>query len=344
MLTDAGGFGTMWRDRPTRGVVTHWETAPLPGVAGGRITGVSIVLCTYRRADSAMRFLASVASQARPVDEVIIVDASPDTATERAMAEWRGARRVSYWRVEDPLRGLTRQRNFGLSHVSCDIVAFFDDDVVLAPTCVEEMSRPLRQSADIAGVGCFAETWSKPTALWRTRRALRIVSGLEPGRYTRSGMSVPWRFHEPTTEVVEGDWLPGCAMMARTADASELRFDEALSGYAQGEDLEFSLRLRKRGRVVIAGAAQCQHFHAPAGRPDAFKLGQMEIWNRYRIWRRVHSRPNGGDLMAFTYAWALDTVLLARDAIRPQYAAAGLRRIAGRVSGAWRLLRERPIA
>jgi GT2 family glycosyltransferase len=323
------------------GVVHHWTTDAATIAYAGRRPGISLVLCTYGRPDSVRRFLQSVAHQTRPVDEVLVVDASRNVETESVVAAWRGAQRIRYWRVDDRLRGLTRQRNFGLEAVAYDLVAFFDDDVVLEPMCIAEMERPHRALPDVAGVGCFAETWMPPTLLWRVRRVLRIVPDLRPGSYTRTGMSVPWRFHIPTTGLIDGDWLPGCAMMLKTRVASQVRFDEALAGYGQGEDLDFSLRLRERGRLAVAGAARCQHFHDPGGRPDAFKLGQMEIWNRYRIWRRVHQQPRLVDRMAFAYAWTFDTILLVRDAVRPKYAANGIRRIAGRVRGASRVVTGR---
>jgi hypothetical protein len=133
-------------------------------------------------------------------------------------------------------------------------------------------------------------------------------------------------------------------MMVRTTAARTMRFDEALSGYAQGEDLEFSLRLRALGRIGLLGAARCQHLHEPAGRPDAFRLGRMEICNRYRIWRRAHPKPGWRDRLSFTYAWTLDTLLLMRDTVRPRHAADGLQRIAGRVIGASQLVTKRSSA
>lgn len=322
------------------GVVCHWRTAPeVPRTQ--RRQGVSLVLCTYRRAASVARFLESVATQTRRTDELIVVDASPDAETEQAVRAQNGLGPVIYWRVREPLRGLTRQRNFGLDQVSFDLVAFFDDDVVLGPTCLEELERVHRQASDLAGVGCFAERWSPPTALWRLRRALRMVPELKPGSYTRGGMSVPWQFHQPTGQLVDGDWLPGCAMMLKTDIAASVRFDSALGGYGQGEDLEFSLRLRRQGRIAIAGSAPCEHFHAPGGRPSAFQLGTMEICNRYRIWRQVYEQPRLLDRVAFGYTWTLDTVLLVRDALRPRSAASGVRRIAGRVVGASQILTGR---
>ncbi len=345
MINGINGHHTVVAPKPEtvsrRGVVQHWTAGQPSSQASTLRTGISLVLCTYQRPESVTRFLESVSRQTRTVDEVVVIDASRDTQTSDAVAAWRGAPHVSYWRVEDPLRGLTRQRNMSLELVAYDLVAFFDDDVVLHPGCIAEMERAHRVAPDLAGLGCFAETWMRPTLLWRMRRALRVVPHLEPGRYTHTGMSVPWRFHAPTTEVVDGDWLPGCAMMLKTEVACRVGFDEALTGYGQGEDLAFSLRLRQWGRIALAGAAMCQHLHAPPGRPNAFKLGHMEIWNRYRIWRQVYPQPRLTDHLAFAYAWTLDTILLTRDAVRPRHAASGLLRIAGRVQGASRVLFQR---
>lgn len=303
--------------------------------------GVSVVLCTYRRPESVRRFIESLAIQTRMPDEFLVVDASSDAATEVVVRGQALASDVKYWRVDGPLRGLTRQRNFALHRIACDLVAFFDDDVVLDAHCLERLEHAHRARPDLAGVGCFAEGFTPPTRLWRIRRALRMIPDLRPGSYTLSGMSVPWRFHPLTNGLVEGDWLPGCAMMLKTRAATDVLFNETLTGYAQGEDLEFSLRLRQRGRLALLGDARCEHLHEPAGRPDAFRLGEMEIWNRYRIWRQVHRPPTARAQWHFAYAWSLDTLMLVRDAIRPSRARDGVRRIAGRMVGAAHILRNR---
>jgi GT2 family glycosyltransferase len=323
-------------------VVRTWSsTVARRGHPSKPSPGVSAVLCTHRRPASVQRFLRTVATQSRRPDELLVVDASPGDETERIVAGEHTRCPVAYWRVAGPLRGLTRQRNFALARVAHDLVAFFDDDVVLDEHCLAELERAHRLADDIVGIGCFAEPFTPPTRLWKIRRVLGIVPHLRPGSYTTSGMSIPWRFHEPTDRLVEGDWLPGCAMMVKTRTARQLLFDESLTGYGQGEDLDFSLRLRTRGRLAVAGAARCLHLHEPAGRPDALKLGQMEISNRYRIWRRHHRAPTRGASWRFAYAWSVDTLMLVRDVLRPGRARDGWRRIAGRVIGACRVLLSR---
>src|SRR6185503_15168066 len=107
--------------------------------------GITVVVCTQQRPQSLTRFLDSLAAQDARPDELIIVDASEDDATEELLSQRLGigdiADRCLYFRVSGSLKGITRQRNLALRWVSADLVAFFDDDVELLPGCLREMER-----------------------------------------------------------------------------------------------------------------------------------------------------------------------------------------------------------
>ena len=319
------------------------ETSP----SGPLKSGVTLAVCTMARPASLRRLLESVEHQAPPPEQVVVVDASSDEGTERALREFLIARagfpETSYERVTGEAIGLTRQRNRAVRLAQFDLIVFFDDDVELLPGCLSELTRVHRESHEqISGVAPVLENGlSSPTRLWRLRRALGVVPTLEPGRYCRSGMSTPWAFLDGDRKLVEGDWLPGCAMMWRTDVARELRFDESFGGYAQGEDLEFSLRAAEYGRLLVATNARCLDLHEPAGRPDHYRLGYMAIRNRWEIHRRALSPRTGGDVALFAYAWTLDTVLLLRNLLSPSRWRPTIRQIAGRLRAGYELLTNR---
>src|SRR5256885_74701 len=312
-----------------------WE--PLRSVPAGNgvlAPGVTVVVCTVGRPLELHRFLESLEAQQPSPAHLIIVDASDDDRTERVVrdrvADALSAAECLYLRIARPLRGLTHQRNIALRAVRTDLVGFFDDDIVLLPDCLREMERVHRASGvTVVGVGAYIlNEFSKPTGQWLLRVRVGVVPNLEPGRYHPSGMSTPWSFLPPTDEVVAGDWLRGCAMMWQTAPARACRFYEGFGGYAQGEDLDFSLRMRKQGTLVVAGRARALHLHASGGRPAPFRHGYMEIWNRYEIHRRDRGYRSGGDRIRFAYAWTLDTLLLTRHLLVPFRTAAILKRLA----------------
>jgi GT2 family glycosyltransferase len=329
------------------GLLLWMDGAPLAHTADSAtaITGVAVVVCTHQRPLSLKRFLDSLAEQDRVPDELIIVDASEDDETERMLSQLPGivkiVDRCLYFRVSGSLKGITRQRNFALRWVTSDLVVFFDDDVVLLPHCLREMEHVHRDpSLHVAGVGAFMRNQAWPLSdswVWRTRQRLGLVRDLQPGRYHRSGISIPWNLVK-AEGLVEGDWLPGCAMMWKTATAREVGFYEGFAGYAQGEDLEFSLRARKHGKLLVAGMAHVIHLYESSGRPDAFKRGYMAINNRYQIHRRTLSDRTWRDIVWFSYACTLDTLLLARHIIVPNQWGAILLQIAGRTKAVFDIM------
>jgi GT2 family glycosyltransferase len=227
-----------------------------------------------------------------------------------------------------------------LGYIPTDLVAFFDDDIVLESGCLAEMERVHREAEPpVVGVGALMTGGPRsPDAMWRIRRALRCVADLRPGSYQRSGMSVPWAFL-PTDEVpVEGDYLPGGATMWRTEAARATQFAEDFSGYAQGEDLEFSLRVARHGRLLLAPRARLKHMHDAAGRPDHFRLGYMAIRNRFLIHRRGLANRSTSDVLRFWYAWGIDSILLLRHTVLPSRILPTLKQLSGRIAGALSVL------
>jgi GT2 family glycosyltransferase len=130
-------------------------------------------------------------------------------------------------------------------------------------------------------------------------------------------------------------------MMWRTEPARRVRFHEGFAGYAQGEDLDFSLRIRRHGRLILAGSARLQHLHSPQGRPDHARLGYMAIRNRFEIHRRGLPDRTARDTAWFAYAWTVDTLMLGRHFVHPGRWGATLTQIGGRMRAAVDLLRGR---
>lgn len=321
----------------------------LPQAAGtGALErGVTVVVCTLMRPASVARFIASLKRQTQRPDMLMIVDASPDTATEDLVRSGdlvpAAARSVRYVRVDRSLRGLTRQRNLALDLVTTDLVAFFDDDIVLGERSLEELER-VHRAATVppVGVGARIANEQQPVnGLWRTRRMLGIVGSLVPGSYHASGMSVPWAFLPAGTAQAEGDFLPGGAVMWRTADARRVRFNDDFAGYAQGEDLEFSLRVSAYGKLLLAGAATVEHLHEPSARPKHYAIGYMAIHNRYAIHRRCIKDRSLRHTAWFIYAWSVDTLMLARHLVVPSRIGDTLRQIGGRCVATVDILRKK---
>lgn len=284
----------------------------------------SVIVCTRNRPDLVRRFLDSLAGQRPQVAALIVVDASDNESTRKTVEGHPGrdglAATVTYCHVEPPLAGLTRQSNFGLSLVRTELVAYFDDDIVLLPGCVAEMERAHRENPDLVGVGANIENKERaPSLRWRLRRLLFVVPSLAPGRYYDSGRTTPWWRLDPDAGLVDGDWLSGGAVMWKTSAARATGFAETFAGYGAGNDVEFSLRVGRLGRQAVNARAQLLHQQEGGGRPDPYALGHAWVIHR----RRIHRIGSGGSLPArcwFTYGLAVEMVLHSLDLVRPAFA------------------------
>ncbi|MDP9268940.1 MAG: glycosyltransferase family 2 protein [Acidobacteriota bacterium] len=97
--------------------------------------GLSVVIVTLgRRLDSLERTLASVAAQSYPDLEILVVLNGAEDAAVAALAARHGARLFL-----EPRRGQCFGRNCGLREARGGIVAFTDDDVIVAPGWAEEI-------------------------------------------------------------------------------------------------------------------------------------------------------------------------------------------------------------
>ena len=211
---------------------------------------------------------------------------------------------------------------------------------MLDPACLSEMEAVHRLlGEEVAGTGAMvSEQPSKPNFIWRLRRVLGVIPNLKPGSYSRSGLSVPWEFIERREGLADGDWLHGCSSMWRTDCAREVRYHEGFAGYARGEDVDFSLRMRRRGRLVMALGAYAAHLHDPSGRPNVFRLGYMKIYNDYEIQRRGLPDRTFLDVAWFAYAHVVETLLSCRNFLFPLRWLQTLQELAGRFAATGSIL------
>lgn len=293
------------------------------------MTSLSLVVCTLDRPASVARLLDALRAQHRPADEVLVVDASDGTETrqvvERAAEGWPGPLR--HHAVADDERGLTRQRNVGVAETTGEVVAFLDDDTVPDAGYVGALVACFARHPDTVGVGgVIVESGWRPvrrrrprlgwyrTGAWERREGwrwtLRRLVGLgaaAPGELPPSGHGRPISFLAPTGGDQHVEFVMGGASAWRRPVLERHRFDPGFAGYGLYEDLDLCISAGSEGSLVVAADATVQHLHAPEGRPDHRRYGQMVVQNGWYVWRRRWPRPSRSDRLR----WWSTTLLLA---------------------------------
>ena len=125
--------------RPRRAVVPPRIAMDNAVEQGGNRPLITVAICTRDRADHLAAAVESVADQAFPGLEVIVVDQSETTATadvvHKLMQRYPSVRYMQLAEV-----GLSRARNWAIEHARGDLVAFTDDDCQAPPGWLQRMA------------------------------------------------------------------------------------------------------------------------------------------------------------------------------------------------------------
>ena len=109
----------------------------VPPLAAPRLT---VAVCTYDRHDVLPDALASLLAQdcVPGFLEIIVIDNSPDQkAAARVAARYGDEPRIRY--LLEPTPGLSNARNVGTAQAKAALVAFVDDDAIVAPNWAREI-------------------------------------------------------------------------------------------------------------------------------------------------------------------------------------------------------------
>jgi GT2 family glycosyltransferase len=216
--------------------------------------------------------------------------------------------------------GLTRQRNRGLDAAMghADVVVFYDDDFLPAPTALQGISDLFMSDQRIAGA-----------------TGLVLRDGIKCGGLDYA-LSIDClnifskTMHSLRLETVDFDELYGCNMAVRMTALSKVRFDEKLPLYAWQEDVDFAGQLLRQGRVVRTNSFAGVHRGVVKGRSPGVPLGVSQILNPLYMVRKRTMRP-----MKAAELIARNVLANHARALRPESYVDRLGRVRGNWLGVW---------
>ncbi len=292
---------------------------------------LAVIICTKDRPHDLQRCLRSLARQSRPPEQLLVVDASEQPLQADA---WQAD--LPMLRVIPAPAGLPRQRNLGLAQAQADVVAFFDDDVELAEEALAQLMAVYerRWAQGIGGVMGSDPGWRQSSGMMHWLKRLFLLTHVRARgsrvRVYRS-LGVAW-VARPQREIpVQA--MPGFCMSYNLALLRQhnLRFDESLGGYADGEDVEMSLRVARLAPCWQSPAVLVKHHRSRAARATLYRRFYTRTRNERLLQRRLMA---GQRLAGLAWWWsAVGRLVVA--------AAVGLsQRSTAPVRGVWRGLHD----
>jgi hypothetical protein len=86
---------------------------------------------------------------------------------------------------------------------------------------------------------------------------------------------------------METQWLCGGATFWKREIFKDMNYDPWFKGWGMSDDLEFSIRVRKKHRFIVVAGAKAQHLETQTRRGKHFQRGYIGAMNTMRI-AKVH--------------------------------------------------------
>lgn len=255
---------------------------------GDRLTDVSIVIPTMNRAQDLSRLLNSILQQTRPPKEVTIVDDSDNSETMKMTELMRSPYKISgitlrYVRGSVTRRSISLARNIGASQSSMEIITFLDDDVVIDKEYLDKITQVFDEYPHAIGVQGYL---GDPEHFNTMANSLNKLFFLHYRDKQKCGMLRSTHISYPysVSYIMNCEWLSGTNSSYRKNILENFKFDENLTEYSLGEDVDISYRIHKchPNTLYLTPYAKVVHLTSPRSRRRSDQLTYINA--AYRVY------------------------------------------------------------
>lgn len=271
---------------------------------------LSAVIPTRNRPDDLGKAVASVLSQTRPPDELIVIDQSPGSESEmlvRSMCSGTDRTRLIY--VHDTgITGLVEAKRAATAVAAGDIVSFLEDDVILQADFMQEIEGGFLATPDMCGCSGVITNWPRSTG-WYLAAHRVFFRGI---------------FHDPRVGIFEralggAEQLIPCDMLSGGLSAWRRHVFERVAFDTRNdlfmfEDIDFSTRVvRALGHCLYVNPkARLEHRWSEVNRDVHGTRQRRKLVEALTFYKKRRDWPGArrGLMMAMVW-WLGDAILQA---------------------------------
>lgn len=249
---------------------------------------LSVVIPTRDRPELLQDLLACILNQSILPSEVIVVDSS--SKIQKLNNEIVQKLNIKYFHVE--IQSAAAQRNIGILNINPDsqFIAFLDDDVVVNQDYFEVLTSFLDDKKYIGVSGVVKQAQRPPEKKLRFKvgkfyKRIFLLDSKNEGKLLSSGVNVKivGNFEYPR----EVEWLMGCSIWKKEV-IDNITFENKLKNQSLGEDVIFSYRARRYGKLGVVPTVLLDHSVSQVGRATEVEFWRMWVQNRYLLISIMH--------------------------------------------------------
>ena len=231
-----------------------------------------VVICSKDRLDLLRQLLVSLNSQtiASSINVHVVLNSEDYFAFVNEVSNLQKSYQLTFSRTS---RGTASARNAAINIIeSCDFLHFIDDDVMVPVNYFKNVEDLFELHKNFIG-GAGREVSKNLMVTPHKNKIYDFFSKVldfryRPGELTRSGTNFWISNDSGEKKELEVDWLPGCAMFFDWHKVMNFRFNERLElgplqGYALGEDVDYTFRVSRIGKLIYFPGLNYDHYFAP---------------------------------------------------------------------------------
>lgn len=266
---------------------------------------ISAVVATRDRPEPLRRCLESLLKQEVTASELIFIDSSCDDSTRLVIDAFaplfheRGCR--IYWEGAATV-GAAAQRNQGVAVASRPIIWFFDDDIVMEPSCLQRLWEALAADSGLGGISAMMTNKRYETPGRISRTMFRLMAGKSlpsyAGRVIGPAVNLLPEDRADLPKVVPVEWLSTCCALYRREALPSPPFSSQFTGYSLMEDVCLSVTVARKWR--LANVREARVFHdsqTGAHKADLAEIWRMSLVNRHYVMASVLGRKGASDYL-----------------------------------------------
>lgn len=267
----------------------------------------TVVVPTMDRPDDLRRCLAAaLAQKPAPAALLVVDDGQLDETALRDDIGPAASAMLKVVRKDKP--GLVASLNLAADLVTTPWMLVLDDDIILEPNFMAEITHALEAHGDIRRLAAVAGypilSRRRRTARGRARRwveRLFLLTGRTEGRFLPSSYFTNYECGSHPGRPWRVEHVPGGLGLWRTEVYRTVRNDPWFEGYAHGCDMEMAWRATRRWEAICVPTARALHDKSPRARTPSTRLGAMKIENQAYFFRKHFA---GRPLNHLCHAWA----------------------------------------
>ena len=269
---------------------------------------LSIVIPTKNRPNELLAMLKSLIIQTHLPDQIIIVDQSlKENTIEDKLLSLLGLNKIKLNYIHDQnITGLVNAKAFAIKHNTCDIISFFDDDIILEPGYLKEICFAFKQYPKINGANGLILNTPNQNIIKRLFFRSTHLGLYKDNRQRSSKQCLRDNLHTPK----QVNNLSGGLSSWRSEVFKKVKFD-VLNKFHCFEDVEYSIRFEKKfpDSMFLIPGAKLYHFHATGNRESKIKQISNHVEESILLFRKNNNFFNLGiDLLLIIFYFKINAI------------------------------------